>query len=153
MKEPSQADLIRKKLMTVQMRLYATQDYLDRVGTPTSLEDLAPHRLISQAASSTQVAAGAGLVNMLLTHPVGSRLTVNNYFGVLQGVLNGLGIGVLPNYVAQGEPQLVRVLPDIESVEVPVYLAYPEELRYSKRIGAFRDFVVEEIQKGRVWQS
>lgn len=153
MKEPSQADLIRKKLMTVQMRLYATQDYLDRVGTPTSLEDLAPHRLISQAASSTQVAAGAGLVNMLLTHPVGSRLTVNNYFGVLQGVLNGLGIGVLPNYVAQGEPQLVRVLPDIESVEVPVYLAYPEELRHSKRIGAFRDFVVEEIQKGRGRQS
>ena len=153
MKEPSQADLIRKKLMTVQMRLYATQDYLDRVGTPTSLEDLAPHRLISQAASSTQVAAGAGLVNMLLTHPVGSRLTVNNYFGVLQGVLNGLGIGVLPNYVAQGEPQLVRVLPDIESVEVPVYLAYPEELRHSKRIGAFRDFVVEEIQKGRTRQS
>ncbi|MCH2166642.1 MAG: LysR family transcriptional regulator [Oceanicola sp.] len=153
MKEPSQADLIRKKLMTVQMRLYATQDYLDRVGTPTSLEDLAPHRLISQAASSTQVAAGAGLVNMLLTHPVGSRLTVNNYFGVLQGVLNGLGIGVLPNYVAQGEPQLVRVLPDIESVEVPVYLAYPEELRHSKRIGAFRDFVVEEIQKGRARQS
>jgi DNA-binding transcriptional LysR family regulator len=153
MKEPSQADLIRKKLMTVQMRLYATQDYLDRVGTPTSLEHLAPHRLISQAASSTQVAAGAGLVNMLLTHPVGSRLTVNNYFGVLQGVLNGLGIGVLPNYVAQGEPQLVRVLPDIESVEVPVYLAYPEELRHSKRIGAFRDFVVEEIQKGRARQS
>ena len=153
MKEPSQADLIRKKLMTVQMRLYATQNYLDRVGTPTSLEDLAPHRLISQAASSTQVAAGAGLVNMLLTHPVGSRLTVNNYFGVLQGVLNGLGIGVLPNYVAQGEPQLVRVLPDIESVEVPVYLAYPEELRHSKRIGAFRDFVVEEIQKGRARQS
>ena len=153
MKEPSQADLIRKKLMTVQMRLYATQDYLDRVGTPTSLEDLAPHRLISQAASSTQVAAGAGLVNMLLTHPVGSRLTVNNYFGVLQGVLNGLGIGVLPNYVVQGEPQLVRVLPDIESVEVPVYLAYPEELRHSKRIGAFRDFVVEEIQKGRARQS
>ena len=153
MKEPSQADLIRKKLMTVRMRLYATQDYLDRVGTPTSLEDLAPHRLISQAASSTQVAAGAGLVNMLLTHPVGSRLTVNNYFGVLQGVLNGLGIGVLPNYVVQGEPQLVRVLPDIESVEVPVYLAYPEELRHSKRIGAFRDFVVEEIQKGRARQS
>ena len=153
MKEPSQADLIRKKLMTVQMRLYATQDYLDRVGTPTSLEHLSPHRLISQAASSTQVAAGAGLVNMLLTHPVGSRLTVNNYFGVLQGVLNGLGIGVLPNYVAQGEPQLVRVLPDIESVEVPVYLAYPEELRHSKRIGAFRDFVVEEIQKGRARQS
>ena len=29
MKEPSQADLVRKRLMTVQMMLYATQEYLE----------------------------------------------------------------------------------------------------------------------------
>ena len=40
---------------------------------------------------------------------------------------------------------MVRVLPDVESMEVPVYLAYPEELRHSKRIEAFRDFVENEI--------
>jgi hypothetical protein len=28
---------------------------------------------------------------------------------------------------------------------VPVFLAYPEELRHSKRIEAFRDFVTEEV--------
>jgi hypothetical protein len=32
---------------------------------------------------------------------------------------------------------------------VPVYLAYPEELRASKRIAAFRDFITEEIQDYR----
>ena len=42
-------------------------------------------------------------------------------------------------------PAMVRVLPDIESAEVPVFLAYPEELRQSRRIAAFRDFVTEEI--------
>ncbi|MGY9046939.1 MAG: LysR family transcriptional regulator, partial [Rhodobacterales bacterium] len=42
-------------------------------------------------------------------------------------------------------PTAVRVLPDLESGEVPVFLAYPEELRQSKRIAAFRDFVQEEI--------
>ena len=39
----------------------------------------------------------------------------------------------------------MRVLPDVASNEVPVFLAYPEELRHSKRISAFRDFVQEEI--------
>jgi DNA-binding transcriptional LysR family regulator len=91
----------------------------------------------------------SALVQKLMTHAVGSRLTVNNYFGVLQGVLNHLGIGVLPDYVAEGEPKLVRVLDDVESVEVPVFLAYPEELRQSKRIAAFRDFVMKEIQQDR----
>ena len=46
-------------------------------------------------------------------------------------------------------PALVRVLPDIESTEVPVFLAYPEELRQSRRIAAFRDFVTEEIMAYR----
>jgi DNA-binding transcriptional LysR family regulator len=39
----------------------------------------------------------------------------------------------------------VRVLPDVQSGEVPVFLAYPEELRQSKRIEVFRDFVTEEV--------
>ncbi len=60
-------------------------------------------------------------------------------------MLNHLGIGVLPDYLIEDFPNLVRVLPDVESGDVPVFLAYPEELRQSKRIAAFRDFVMEEI--------
>ncbi|PRX38227.1 DNA-binding transcriptional regulator, LysR family [Meinhardsimonia xiamenensis] len=145
MKEPSQADLIRRKLMEVRMRLYATPAYLEAAGTPERIEDISSHRLVCQNTSAPQVSAGARLVQLLMTHDVRSRLTVNNYFGVLQAVLNDLGIGVLPDYLTQDFPQLVRVLPELESEEVPVYLAYPEELRHSRRIAAFRDFVTEEV--------
>lgn len=145
MKEPSQADLIRKRLMSVKMQLFATQKYLDANGIPDTPQDLAQHRLICQNVTATQVGAGASLVQHLMTYQVRSLLTVNNYFGVLQAVLQDLGIGILPDYVALDETRLVRVLPEIESVDVPVFLAYPEELRHSKRIAAFRDFVQEEI--------
>ncbi len=145
MKEPSQADLIRRRLMSVHMRLYASPQYLDERGRPETLSDLSQHRLICQNTSSFQVSAGATLVQELLTHNVPSTLTVNNYFGVLQGVLSNLGVGVLPDYVTEDFPQLERVLPETESGEVPVFLAYPEELRQSKRIAAFRDFVTDEI--------
>ena len=91
------------------------------------------------------MAAGAWLVQHLMSMNPGSLLTVNNYFGVLQGVLNNLGIGVLPDYLVEEFPELVRVLPSIESADVPVFLAYPEELRQSQRISVFRDFVQEEI--------
>ncbi len=153
MKEPSQADLIRRRLMTVRMRLYATPDYLAAKGTPMRPEDLADHRLICQNTTSAQVSAGARLVQELLTYNVSSTLTVNNYYGVLQAVLNDLGIGVLPDYVSEDVPNLVRVLPELESAEVPVFLAFPEELRHSKRIGAFRDFVTEEIVAHRKRQK
>ncbi len=145
MKEPSQADLIRKRLMSVNMRLYATPEYLKARGTPQRLEDLKLHRLVCQHTTAAQASAGATLVQMLLSYDVPSTLTVNNYFGVLQAVLNHLGIGVLPDYVTEDSPHLVRVLPEVESHEIPVFLAYPEELRHSKRVGAFRDFVLDEI--------
>jgi len=78
-------------------------------------------------------------------YDVRSLLTVNNYFGVLQGVLHDLGIGVLPDYLLEDFPDLVRVLPETESAAVPVFLAYPEELRQSQRVSAFKDFVQDEI--------
>ena len=145
MKEPSQADLIRKRLMSIRMQLYASEAYLAGRGQLKEIEDIGQHRLLCLSPSSPQVSAGAAMVQHLLTYDIPSLLTVNNYFGVLQAVLNNLGVGVLPDYVTEDFPDLVRVLPEFESGEVPVFLAYPEELRQSKRIMAFRDFVQEEV--------
>ncbi|WP_434290846.1 LysR family transcriptional regulator [Celeribacter sp. SCSIO 80788] len=149
MKEPSQADLIRKRLMNIRMRLFATPEYLAEHGTPETMDDLTKHRLICQNPNAHQVAAGARLVEELNDHNIRSKLFVNNYFGVLQGVLNHLGVGVLPDYLVETSPHLIRVLPEVESGEVPVFLAYPEELRHSKRIEVFRDFIIEEINAHR----
>ena len=144
-KEPSQADLVRKRLMTVRMCLYATPKYLEANGTPQTMAKLSDHRLICQNTDSDQVGAGLNLIQELMLNDLKSLLTVNNYFGVLQGVLHDLGIGVLPDYVTQDSPHLIRVLPDVQSAEVPVFLAYPEELRQSQRVAAFKDFVQDEI--------
>lgn len=146
MKEPSQADLIRKKLMTVHMALFSTEPYLAANGIPRTVEDLSDHRLICQRPDSVQVSAGLVLLQELMTYDLRSLLTVNNYFGVMQAVLHDLGIGMLPDYVAVEYPSLQQVLPEIQSAEVPVFLAYPEELRHSKRVSAFRDFVQDEIR-------
>ncbi|APZ54307.1 LysR family transcriptional regulator [Salipiger abyssi] len=145
MKEPSQADLIRKRLMSVKMRMYASPDYVADHGEPQTLDELSAHRLICQNPVSAQVSAGKLLVQELLTYDIQTALTVNNYFGVLQAVIANLGIGVLPDYIIEDFPSMIRVLPDVESNEVPVFLAYPEELRHSKRVSAFRDFVQDEI--------
>ncbi|MEP4195809.1 MAG: LysR family transcriptional regulator [Aliishimia sp.] len=157
MKEPSQADLVRKRLMSVRMILLASPEYLEKHGQPQSLDDLRHHRLICQSPNSTQVGAGISLVQEVLTYELRALLTVNNYFGVLQSVLHNLGIGMLPDYVRNEYPDLVQILPETNSAEVPVFLAYPEELRHSKRVAAFRDFVQDEIkafrQKARAAQN
>ena len=145
MKEPSQADLVRRKLMSVNMKLYASPEYIEAHGNPETLADLKDHRIISQNTIAPQVNASAMMINKLFSADIASHLRVNNYFGILQGVVHSLGIGVLPDYLTEDFPDLVHVLPEETSNDVPVYLAYPEELRHSKRVEAFREFVVDEV--------
>ncbi len=145
LKEPSQADLIRRRLMEVHIRLFASSAYVAKTGLPKSVAELAAHRLITQSPSSPQVRAGADFVQRLLGAAPSSSLAVNNYFGILQGVIHGLGIGSLPDYLTGDFPDLVNILPDEESAPIPIYIAYVEELRHSKRVCAFRDFMIEEI--------
>ena len=76
-------------------------------------------------------------------------MMVNNYFGILQAVLHGFGIGALPHYLTIDFPELITILPNIISDPVPVFLAYPEELRNSKRVNAFRDFVIDEMAEDK----
>lgn len=145
MKEPSQADLIRRRLMDVKIRFYASSAYIERHGMPETAADFASHRPITQSATSPQPRASAEFVAPYLAANPLSHLTVNTYFGILQAVINGLGIGSLPDYITTEFPDLVQVFPEAESAPIPVYLAYVEELRHSKRVCAFRDFVLEEI--------
>ena len=113
LKEPSQADLIRRRLMEVHIRLYASRAYVEKHGLPTTAEELADHRLITQSPTSPQVRAGRRL-RAAASSPRRRRssLTVNNYFGILQGVIHGLGIGSLPDYLTVDFPDLVNVLPE-----------------------------------------
>lgn len=145
MKEPSQADLIRRRLMEVRIRFYASQGYVEKHGLPQSAEELAGHRLITQSPASPQVRAGADFVLPFLSSNTQSILTVNSYFGIQQGVMQGIGVGALPDYIVTEGANLVPVLPQDQSAPIPVYLAYVEELRHSKRVTAFRDFILEEI--------
>ena len=145
MKEPSQADLIRRRLMQINMKFFAHKSYLDQNGVPTSSDQMANHRLICQSPDSPQVRAGARWVEPFVTANNSSLMMVNNYFGILQAVIHGFGIGALPDYLALDFPDLITVLPETVSDSFPVFLAYPEELRHSKRVNAFRDFIVDEI--------
>ncbi len=149
LKEPSQAELIRRRLMEVRIRLYASKSYVEKYGLPRTVAELAGHRLITQSPQSPQVRAGADFVQPFLANAPMSSLTVNNYFGILQGVIQGLGIGSLPDYLTGDFPSLVHILPEEKSASIPTYLAYVEELRHSKRVCAFRDFIIEEISAFR----
>jgi DNA-binding transcriptional LysR family regulator len=147
MRAPVQADLIQRKLFTVHYHMYASKDFLKQ-GGPKSLEDICNHAIVVYGET-----AGPEIkeINWLLEHYrktfkpgcKGSIMRVNNITGILKAVEAGLGIGVLPDYVAVGSPELMRVLPDVPAPSFDVHLVYADALRQSKRVAAFRDFLVK----------
>ncbi len=145
---PSQADLIQRKLFSTRILFFATQDYIDKKGLPENIEELSSgHRLICQDPNSNQISAAQRFIAPFLTKKDFSLLLLNNYYGIFRAVRNGLGVGTLPDYVAIDFPELVQVLPEYHSEIVPIYVAYPQELKKSKRLTAFKDFVVDELKE------
>ena len=145
MRAPVQADLIQRKLFTVHYHLYATPQYLARHGTPQSFEDLSHHTLIAYGETAAPEIRD---VNWLIdttrrfTNGSGRALRINNITGIMHAAEAGIGIAALPDYIAADRPNFTRILPDIEGPTFDVHLVYCDALRQSKRVAAFRDFLV-----------
>jgi DNA-binding transcriptional LysR family regulator len=72
-------------------------------------------------------------------------LEVNSFHAMLLAVQAGVGIAAVPDYMAQEASGLVRILEDLKPPRVDVYFVYPDELRNSKRVAVFRDFLLARL--------
>ena len=149
MREPVQPGLIRRKLFTVHFHIVATASYLRRHGEPQSVEDLPKHNILVFG----ELAAPHLLeMNALETLglPAGEKhqplLKANNLNTLKYAVLNDLGLAVLPDYLTRQDQKLITVLSDVEMPSFDTFFCYPEELRDSARVQAFRNFMLNEAR-------
>jgi len=138
----------QRHLMPMHYNVYAAPEYLKQYGVPKSNEDLDNHRIIVYGDDSRPP---VGNVNWLLeagARPEAPRrpvLKVNNIYGIFRAVQSGLGIAALPDYFSREADNLVEILPELRGPSFDAYFVYPEELRHSKRIAVFRDFLIKKI--------
>src|SRR5581483_2513435 len=147
MRAPIQADLIQRKLFTVHYHICASKDYVAEHGQPNALEDISKFNIVVYGETAApEIREINWLLDVYEKHrkpgDKGSVIRINNITGILQAVEAGLGIGVVPDYIAVDHPNLVRVLPG-DGIGFDVHLVYADALRQSKRLAAFRDFLVK----------
>ena len=153
LKEPIQPDLIRRRLFTVHFHVYASTDYLKKMGQPRDVPDLDKHRLIAFGASTATHFLYQ--LNSLLTlgrdakTPRVAHIEINNLGAIARAVEQGVGIAVLPDYCVTPNAGLVRLLPQAEVPEMDCFLVYAEEMKNVARVQAFRDFLVSKAQRWR----
>jgi DNA-binding transcriptional LysR family regulator len=153
LREPSQPDLIRRRLFTVHFHAYASAEYLKKAGQPRMVEDLDHHRLVAFGAPTATHFLYE--LNSLLTigrdskAPRAPHLAINNLGAIIRAVEHSVGIAVLPDYCVAPNSGLVRLLPQADMPEMDCFLVYAEEMKNVARVQAFRDFLISKAQRWR----
>ena len=148
MHTPKQPDLVQRHLMTLQWNIVASRDYLAKHGTPTRAEELDDHALILFGDYRPPFAEinWLSLAGRRPGQPRRAVIEVNSLHAMAMAARGGVGIAALPTWMSEEVDGLQTVLTDLKPPKVDVYFVYPEELRNSKRVAVFRDFLLAEIQ-------
>ncbi len=142
-------DLVQKTLCKISHSLYASNDYLRAKGVPKKVEDLGKHQLIAYPEDLRLPYAD---VNWHLTvgstskTPRAAAFRVNSMPGIKAAMQAGYGIAALPDYAVSSLQGIARVLPEAKGPTVELYFIYPLELRQSRRINVFKEFLVAQLQ-------
>lgn len=142
---PVEPDLIGKKITDIPGRLFATPEYLERIGNPALPYDL-------NRADFINIDSGGALMNILNT--LGFSLTKDNFPVLTENLLvawelvkQGIGIGVMDGNIGDAEPLVQRALPDLDPIMFPIWLVAHRELNTSRRIRMVFDLLAEELAK------
>jgi DNA-binding transcriptional LysR family regulator len=155
MHPPRQPDLVQRHLGEIRSQIWASPEYLKTHGTPEKVEDLDNHRLILFGDRKPPVVDVNWLAEIGRRDGMPRRgaMEVNSLQAMLICIRSGIGIGAVPDYLVQDQTGLVAILPDVKKPHVDMYFVYPEELRNSKRVSVFRDFLVNSISERHLPKS
>lgn len=140
----SQNSLIGRRVSSTGFGLYASQQYIQERGQPSSIEDLMNHDVICmRIGKQTLWPEDENGNDIPAPEPV---FQSNNLLAHNHAIQAGYGIGMLAYPGIHLEHNLVRVLPELERVE-DLWVVAHEDLRKSARIRAAFDFLIDALQK------
>ncbi len=145
--QPTQPDLIARKLCEFKAHLYASPDYLTSLGSSLAVDDLNRAQFIGFD-SEHQLLKELNKQGFQLL-PENFAVLTENHIVHWELVKNGVGIGIMVEDVGDQEPAVTRVLPDLEPYSGTLWLVAHRELRTNRRIKAVYDFLVEALADKR----
>jgi len=131
--------LVVRKLCESGFSLYASPAYLARHPGPIDLEDLRGHELIGYDPSLAALPAATWLERRAPNATV--VLRSREMTDMLAAASSGAGLAVLPCMLADSEPTLRRITPELVATRT-LSLVYRSEVRLSEHVRAVARFVV-----------
>lgn len=148
------SSLVARRLATSRHALVASPDYLAAHGRPGRLADLAAHAFVVDRNVSTSLRF-EGPTGEARFKPEG-RLRVNSASMVLEAACRGLGLALVPTFIAGAallEGRVEAVLCDYEPEPVGIYAIYAQNRHLSTRVRVFVDFLAERLADPPPWDA
>lgn len=140
--------LVARPLAMMEQLTLASPAYLERMGTPTCLEQLAGHQMVEYVSSASGKRFGLEFLLGSELHPINlpKVVAVNSSAGYFAACEAGYGLIQAPRYHALrqlAEGTLVQVLPDVAVPKMALTALYPPHRQLSQRVRVFVDWLVQ----------
>lgn len=141
-------DLIARKLVSVNLSLFASPEYLKQHGKPKTVHDLENHEFILFRKFNGKVDNKIIIGEQELT--LSGRLTLNDMVLMKQSCLDHQGIVFVAEVAMQEElktGQVVRLLPEIPKNQGHGWLLYPSRKTLSPQSKALINYILEQFKE------
>jgi len=151
------SSLVARRLGPCRHVVVASPTYLEKHGTPLVPDDLRDHNIISyqyQASGADWHFLGPDKKPVSVS--VSGSMQMNNSLALREALLNGFGITRTPTFVVGDDIEagrLVPVLRKFQTLEVSIYLVYPQRRHLSPKVRSFVDFIAARITSEPYWDA
>ena len=142
---PTQPDLIARRIGSFGWCLYASPDYLRRIGNPRKPEELSKATFLAFDRDERWPNALREL-GLTVTRANFGVIT-ENHLVHWEFVKQGIGIGVMPAVIGDAEPSVTRALDSFGPLPTEVWLVAHRELRTSRRVRTVFDFLAGKLSE------
>ncbi|OHD08941.1 MAG: LysR family transcriptional regulator [Sphingopyxis sp. RIFCSPHIGHO2_12_FULL_65_19] len=143
-KQPAGAGLVGRRIADNPWTVYCSRAYADLHGIPHGREELATHPFIGGGGAVWEPYR-AWLRQYRLEDSV--VMQYDSGSGLLAGVRSGMGLTILPAFIADREPDLIRCIPPKTEDTTGLWLLTHERLRHVPRVRLVLDFLAAELTK------
>ena len=144
--EPEDESLAGRKIADAPWAVYASRAYVERHGRPDSPKDIEGHLVVACGDAIAHYPGAQWLRSVAPNATIASRS--DNWPGLVLAVKSGAGLAALLAFQGDNEPDLVRVIDNIDLV-TPYYLLMHRDMQHTPRVRAFANFVSSEIKSFR----
>ena len=147
--QPTQADLLARRITDLPMGLYAHRAYLSRAGVPGGPAELTHHRMIGFDREPILLDAAARIGLPLVIDDFQFRC--DSIVAQIEMLKAGMGIAVTHQGLAALDEQLMQVLPDLALPPLPLWLTCHQDIRFNRRVRLVMDFLADALQAPYQW--